>query len=391
MEWVAADLAAVKAAGQTDWILCQYHHPPHSDGSHKSDTELEMVEMRQLYNPILEAGGVDICFHGHSHGYERMLPTAGFFGNQSTYVPATHNAAGYTAASGSTAATHIKPVGLSANAGTTYVVAGSGGQFTASSGSNYRYASTAISNATASNAGSLGIDIIGNVLTLSFIAGGSGTAAAGAIADTFLICKGSCTASPSPVPGAASPPPGAAVASPPPPPPSPPVVVPSGSKAYVSATVTLAGYTAATFGAAQAAQFATVMAAQLGNGVASSDITITSVTNVAAGRRSRELLQTGGVSVAFTVATSSAAASTAVSGAIVTATSNGAALVTALQAGGLTAASGVALTAQPSTAVSTTAPAPAPSLAAPAASAGAKATACIRMLIAAAMCVVFWA
>ncbi len=60
MEWLAADLAAVNAAGQTDWIVCQvrvkasarctlhacatnalsqYHHPPHSDGSHESDRE----------------------------------------------------------------------------------------------------------------------------------------------------------------------------------------------------------------------------------------------------------------------------------------------------------------------------------------------------------------
>ena len=133
-----------------------------------------------------------------------------------------------------------------------------------------------------------------------------------------------------------------------------PIVVPAGSKAYVSAVVQLSGITAASFGAAQKTQFATVMAAQLGNGVAVTDITITSVTDIAGGRRSRSLLSAG-VNVAFTVATSSPAASVAVSAAIVSTTANSAALTSALQAGGLTGVTGVVLTTPPTTAVATTA------------------------------------
>jgi hypothetical protein len=145
---------------------------------------------------------------------------------------------------------------------------------------------------------------------------------------------------------------------------SPPVVIPSGSKAYVSDVVSLAGVTAVSFGASQATQFRTVMAAQLGNGVAATDITITSVTAdiAAVGRRSRSLL-TAGVNVAFTVATSSSATAAAVSSAITSTTSNSAAFTSALQAGGLTAVSGVALSTAPTTTVSAAAPPSAPGLA----------------------------
>ena len=134
-----------------------------------------------------------------------------------------------------------------------------------------------------------------------------------------------------------------------------PIVVPAGSKAFVSAVVQLSGISAASFGAAQKTQFATVMAAQLGNGVAPTDITITSVTDIAGGRRSRSLLAAG-VNVAFTVATSSPAASVAVSAAIVSTVANSAALTSALQAGGLTSVTGVVLTTPPTTVVAAAGP-----------------------------------
>lgn len=46
-------------------VVVIVHHPPYSDGSHKSDTEIEQVEIRQLYVPIWENGGADIVFNGH--------------------------------------------------------------------------------------------------------------------------------------------------------------------------------------------------------------------------------------------------------------------------------------------------------------------------------------
>ena len=137
-QWLAADLAAVAASQDViDFVVVLYHHPAYADGSHKSDREVEMIEMRQLYNPILEAGGADIVFHGHSHQYERQQPTAGFVGTQAQWNPAfafplttSTNALG-------TIQTQSKPAGITASQGTTYVVAGSGGQLQAAGVPNF--------------------------------------------------------------------------------------------------------------------------------------------------------------------------------------------------------------------------------------------------------------
>ena len=200
-DWLAADLSAVIAAANTDFIIAVYHHPSYSWGSHNSDTEVEMIEMRTLYNPILEMGGVDICFHGHSHGYERMLPTVGFFGSSSTFA-ASMVPSGYVASPGGIApSVFTKATGITANGGTTYVVAGSGGQFQSvnnpqSGSASYRFPSAASPAGVSDNTGSLVMDINGTTLTLTFIAGGGGTMAQGQIGDVFMICKGGCPTTP---------------------------------------------------------------------------------------------------------------------------------------------------------------------------------------------------
>jgi hypothetical protein len=68
-QWLKADLAATKA----DWIMAYWHHPPYSKGTHDSDVEAQLVEMRQHIMPILEDAGVDVVFTGHSHVYERSM------------------------------------------------------------------------------------------------------------------------------------------------------------------------------------------------------------------------------------------------------------------------------------------------------------------------------
>jgi len=67
LTWLASDLAATTQ----DWIIAIWHHPPYSKGSHDSDTEIELIEMREHVVPILDAHGVDLTFTGHSHSYER--------------------------------------------------------------------------------------------------------------------------------------------------------------------------------------------------------------------------------------------------------------------------------------------------------------------------------
>ena len=132
--WLQADLAAVAASTAIDFVVVIWHHPSYSDGSHKSDIEIEMIEMRQLYNPIIEAGGADIVMHGHSHVYERNLPLAGFTGLNAAFVNSSFpgNATFVATLTGGPAGTaqqvQNKAAGITPNSGTTYITAGSGGQ-----------------------------------------------------------------------------------------------------------------------------------------------------------------------------------------------------------------------------------------------------------------------
>lgn len=69
LTWLAGDLAA----NTQGWTIAYWHHPPYSRGSHDSDTEPELIDMRQNALPILEAGGIDLVLTGHSHSYERSM------------------------------------------------------------------------------------------------------------------------------------------------------------------------------------------------------------------------------------------------------------------------------------------------------------------------------
>ena len=95
--WLRQDLAGITAT----WIIAFWHHPPYSKGSHNSDTEPQMVTMRTNFNPILENGGVDLVFLGHSHNYERSVLLDGFYG-RSDQVPGITAAMRKNAGNGST-------------------------------------------------------------------------------------------------------------------------------------------------------------------------------------------------------------------------------------------------------------------------------------------------
>ena len=53
--WLRADLERTKAK----WLIAYWHHPPYTKGSHDSDREKQLVEMRTYIMPILESGGID--------------------------------------------------------------------------------------------------------------------------------------------------------------------------------------------------------------------------------------------------------------------------------------------------------------------------------------------
>src|SRR4029077_15138119 len=69
------------------WTIAFWHHPPYSKGSHDSDVDYELTQMRTVAVPILEAAGVDLVLNGHSHSYERSFLIDGHYGLSSTFSP----------------------------------------------------------------------------------------------------------------------------------------------------------------------------------------------------------------------------------------------------------------------------------------------------------------
>ncbi len=84
--WLQSDLAA----NDKEWIIAYWHHPPYSRGSHNSNLELILIEMRENIVPILESNGVDLVLSGHSHSYERSYFLNGHYGDQTTFNINTH-------------------------------------------------------------------------------------------------------------------------------------------------------------------------------------------------------------------------------------------------------------------------------------------------------------
>lgn len=84
------------------WIIAFWHHPPYSKGSHNSDTSSQLVTMRTNFNPILEDGGVDLVFLGHSHNYERSVLLDGHYGTSGTITHAMKKNSGNGSTSGFT-------------------------------------------------------------------------------------------------------------------------------------------------------------------------------------------------------------------------------------------------------------------------------------------------
>jgi len=158
LTWLQNDLAATNLP----WTIAFWHHPPYSKGSHDSDVETELVQMRQYVVPILEAAGVDLVLSGHSHSYERSFLIDGHYGTSSTFTAAMKKDGGNGRTDGTGA--YKKPTfGMAPHEGTVYVVAGTSGQ--ASGGLlNYPAMYTSMSVP-----GSLVLDVNGNRLDATFL------------------------------------------------------------------------------------------------------------------------------------------------------------------------------------------------------------------------------
>ncbi len=174
--WARADLAATQA----DWVIGVFHHPPYSKGSHDSDREEEMVEMREHLMPVLEDGGVDLVLTGHSHSYERSYLIDGAYGTSDELLPeqVLQDHDGDPAGDG---AYRKWPPGVMPHEGTIQVVAGSSGM---ASGGPLDHP---VMHVSLNLLGSLVLDVDGLELQGRFLDD------LGVVRDTFAIHKGVTT------------------------------------------------------------------------------------------------------------------------------------------------------------------------------------------------------
>jgi hypothetical protein len=170
--WLQQDLAA----NTRPWVIAFWHHPPYSKGAHNSDTETQLIDMRQNFLPLLEGSGVDLVLSGHSHSYERTFLLDGHYGASGTFA-ASHKVNGGSGRENGSGA-YQKPAGSTPHDGAVYVVAGSSGQAT---GGALNHPAMYIS---LNNLGSLVLDVNGNRLDVKFLR------ETGAVSDYFTILKG---------------------------------------------------------------------------------------------------------------------------------------------------------------------------------------------------------
>jgi len=177
LTWLATDLAATTQ----DWIVAFWHHPPYTKGSHDSDNAGDsggrMRDMRENALPILEAGGVDVVFTGHSHSYERSYLLDGHYDVSTTLDPSMILDAGDGDPAGN--GPYGKPtVGPGSHEGAVYVVAGSSGQ---TGGGNLNHP---VMVRSLNTLGSVVLEVDGTQLDARFLS------STGAILDDFSIVKG---------------------------------------------------------------------------------------------------------------------------------------------------------------------------------------------------------
>lgn len=175
LSWLRADLDAT----EREWIVAFWHHPPYSMGSHNSDREIELVEMRENALPILEAAGVDLVLSGHSHSYERSFLLDGHYGASDTLDPETMILDGGDGREDGDGA-YSKPA--LAHHGAVYAVAGSSGK-TSNGPLDHPVMFVSLKEL-----GSMVLDIDGDRLDAVFLT------STGAVHDRFTIIKTACAA-----------------------------------------------------------------------------------------------------------------------------------------------------------------------------------------------------
>ena len=174
LDWLESDLAATSK----DWIIAFWHQPPYSKGTHNSDDERDLIEMRENALPILENYGVDLVLSGHSHVYERSYLLNGHYGYSSSLIDSM--ALDWGDGREDDTGPYQKPAGgLSANQGAVYIVCGCSGE-----GALFSFPKHPAMAFNFSGHGSVVLDVDGDRLEAKFLRD------TGSIDDYFTIRKG---------------------------------------------------------------------------------------------------------------------------------------------------------------------------------------------------------
>ena len=187
--WLKADLAA----NTKKWTVAYFHHPPYTKTSHNSDSEPDLVAVREKFVRILEQYGVDLILCGHSHGYERSYLLKGFYNTyaspllDASFNAVTHTATGNTQNAKYDATANSCPYTYNSglyNHGSVYIVAGSAGQV---GGTSTGYPQNCMYYSNPTNGGCLYFEVDSNRMDVKFIS--YATAPTPLVRDQFTIFK----------------------------------------------------------------------------------------------------------------------------------------------------------------------------------------------------------
>lgn len=191
--WLKSDLAAASTQGK--WIVVSMHHPPYTNGTHFSDSEGDLTNIRRRINPILERYGVDVVLAGHSHVYERSYLVKDHTGPSSPFNNGT--AGSGTRISGSSAkydgtgnSCPYFTIDTTKSHGTVYVTAGSAGQIGGGTNSQYpvfyykNFSGSTTNGAGEIESGALYLEVQDNRMDAKFVG------SSGLVRDQFVIMRG---------------------------------------------------------------------------------------------------------------------------------------------------------------------------------------------------------
>ncbi|WP_341228028.1 metallophosphoesterase [uncultured Arcticibacterium sp.] len=177
-KWLQDDLAA----NELEWTVVFFHHPPFSKGSHDSDKEQELIDIRNNLVPIFDKYAVDLVLTGHSHTYERSYLLNGFKGSETEFQKEKH------AISSSSAKYNQQDNSCpykKTDLGTVYMVAGTGGWV---GGKSEGYPHNAMYFSDTVETGAVIIEVENNVFIVKYLT------SKGIMLDNFVMVKEDQTA-----------------------------------------------------------------------------------------------------------------------------------------------------------------------------------------------------